>query len=129
MFVKRPSAVRLGSEYIVSLTLPAVIGPVDELLGGTPDPVWQRALTVHARFAQNLPEADAQCITSCDSHRLRLPRFRLRLIADVLRTICAAGGPMPSSKPIDELLDARVNCRPATASPDTIASQEGRTTR
>ena len=35
---------------IVSLTLPAVIGPVDELVGGTPDLVWQRALTVHARF-------------------------------------------------------------------------------
>jgi hypothetical protein len=38
---------------IVSLTLPAVIGPVDELLGGTPDLVWQRALTFHARVTNS----------------------------------------------------------------------------
>ncbi|HXA11364.1 MAG TPA: hypothetical protein VNW93_04105, partial [Mycobacterium sp.] len=37
------SRVRFYVTAIVSLTLPAVIGPVDELLGGTPDLVWQRA--------------------------------------------------------------------------------------
>jgi hypothetical protein len=40
----------LHGTAIVSFTLPALFGPVDELLGGTPDLVWQRALTFHARF-------------------------------------------------------------------------------
>jgi hypothetical protein len=49
-----PHKASFHATAIVSLTLPAVIGPVDELLGGTPDLVWQRALTVHARFGHEL---------------------------------------------------------------------------
>ena len=45
--------VQVGSG-VISYPHHRIGGPVDELLGGTPDLVWQRALTVHARFGHEL---------------------------------------------------------------------------